>query len=251
MDAVLKRGDVVRLFRAAKDDVNEDVASGATEEGKDVPAPKAEPARLEWRLTQIPAVQAALVSLDPEDGAVRALVGGFSFVRSKFNRAVMAARQPGSSFKPYLYSAAFERGFTPASIVNDAPVAFPDPSRPDGMWTPANDDNKFDGPMRLREALVKSKNLVSVRLLDAIGLRFARDYMTRFGFTPDALPQNLSLALGTASVSPMSMARGYAVFANGGYLVTPYFISRIDDRDGNPSIWPIPSGPVRNARSAC
>ncbi|MDQ0010928.1 penicillin-binding protein 1A [Luteibacter jiangsuensis] len=234
VDAVLKRGDVVRLFRAAKDDVNEDVASGAAEEGKDVPAPKAEPAQLEWRLTQIPAVQAALVSLDPEDGAVRALVGGFSFVRSKFNRAVMAARQPGSSFKPYLYSAAFERGFTPASIVNDAPVAFPDPSRPDGMWTPANDDNKFDGPMRLREALVKSKNLVSVRLLDAIGLRFAREYMTRFGFTPDALPQNLSLALGTASVSPMSMARGYAVFANGGYLVTPYFISRIDDRDGNP-----------------
>ncbi|SEO45563.1 penicillin-binding protein 1A [Luteibacter sp. UNC138MFCol5.1] len=227
-DAVLKRGDVVRLFHAVKDDVNEDAA---TEEGK--PA-ASEPAQLEWRLTQIPAVQAALVSLDPEDGAVRALVGGFSFTRSKFNRAVMAARQPGSSFKPYLYSAAFERGFTPASIVNDAPVAFPDPSRPDGMWTPANDDNKFSGPMRLREALVQSKNLVSVRLLDAMGLRFAREYMTRFGFTPDALPQNLSLALGTASVSPMSMARGYAVFANGGYLVTPYFISRIDDRDGNP-----------------
>ncbi|HEY4291565.1 penicillin-binding protein 1A [Luteibacter sp.] len=229
VDAVLKRGDVVRLFRAAKDEVNEDVAT----DGNAAPAANPEP-KLAWRLTQIPAVQAALVSLDPEDGAVRALVGGFSFVRSKFNRAVMAARQPGSSFKPYLYSAAFDRGFTPASIVNDAPVAFPDPSRPDGMWTPSNDDGKFDGPMRLREALVKSKNLVSVRLLDALGLRYAREYVTRFGFTPDALPQNLSLALGTASVSPMSMARGYAVFANGGYLVTPYFIARIDDRDGNP-----------------
>ncbi|TCV96017.1 penicillin-binding protein 1A [Luteibacter rhizovicinus] len=207
VDSVLKRGDVIRLSRGEKG---------------------------EWELTQIPAVQAALVALDPEDGAVRALVGGFSFVRSKFNRAVMAARQPGSSFKPFLYSAAFDRGFTPASIVNDAPVVFPDPSRPDGQWAPANDDNKFDGPMRLREALVKSKNLVSVRLLDAMGLRYARDYLQRFGFTPDALPQNLSLALGTASVSPMSMARGYAVFANGGYLVTPYFISEIDDRDGKP-----------------
>jgi penicillin-binding protein 1A len=144
----------------------------------------------------------------------------------------MAARQPGSSFKPYLYSAAFERGFTPASIVNDAPLALPDPSRPSGLWTPANDDGKFDGPMRLREALVQSKNLVSVRLLDAVGVRFARDYISRFGFPPDALPKNLSLALGTASVSPMGMARGYAVFANGGYLVSPYFIREIDDRDG-------------------
>jgi penicillin-binding protein 1A len=207
VDAVLKRGDIVRLARDEKG---------------------------EWALTQIPKVQAALVSLNPEDGSVQALVGGFSFLRSKFNRAVMSARQPGSSFKPFLYSAAFERGFTPASIVNDAPVVFPDPSRPDGMWTPANDDNKFDGPMRLREALVQSKNLVSVRLLDAIGVRYARDYITRFGLTPDSMPQNLSLALGTASVSPMSMARGYAVFANGGFLVTPYFISQIDDRNGQP-----------------
>ncbi len=205
---MLKRGDVIRLTRDEKG---------------------------EWELTQIPAVQAALISLDPEDGSVRALVGGFSFLRSKFNRAVMAARQPGSSFKPFLYSAAFERGFTPASIVNDAPVVFPDPSRPDGMWTPSNDDDKFDGPMRLREALVQSKNLVSVRLLDAIGVRFVRDYVIPLRLlTPDSLPQNLSLALGTASVSPMSMARGYAVFANGGFLVTPYFITEIDDRDGKP-----------------
>ncbi|GAA0694207.1 penicillin-binding protein 1A [Dyella marensis] len=205
--AVLKRGDIIRVARNAKG---------------------------EWELAQIPKVQGALASVNPEDGSLQALVGGFNFLRSKFNRAVMAARQPGSSFKPYIYSAAFERGFTPASIVNDAPLALPDPSRPDGLWTPSNDDDKFDGPIRLREALVKSKNLVSVRLLDAIGVRYARDYVTRFGFSPDALPPNLSMALGTASVSPMGMARGYAVFANGGYLVTPYFISEIDDRDGKP-----------------
>ncbi|MHA6205148.1 penicillin-binding protein 1A [Dyella soli] len=207
VSAVLKRGDVVRLARDEKG---------------------------QWQLTQIPAAQAALTSINPEDGSLQALVGGFNFLRSKFNRAVMAARQPGSSFKPFIYSAAFERGFTPASIVNDAPLALPDPSRPGGLWTPSNDDDKFDGPIRLREALVQSKNLVSVRLLDAIGVRFARDYATRFGFSLDSLPSNLSMALGTASVSPMSMARGYAVFANGGYLVTPYFISEIDDRDGKP-----------------
>jgi len=207
VDAVLKRGDIVRVAQDAK---------GA------------------WQLAQIPAVQGALASIRPEDGAVEALVGGFSFTRSKFNRAVMAARQPGSSFKPYLYSAAFDHGFTPASIINDAPIALPDPSRPGGLWTPNNDDDKFAGPMRLREALVQSKNLVSVRLLDAIGVRYAREFITRFGFPLDALPANLSMALGTASVSPMNMARGYAVFANGGYLVTPYFISEIDDRSGKP-----------------
>ena len=204
---VLKRGDIIRVSRNDKGD---------------------------WQLTQIPKAQAALASVNPEDGSVQAIVGGFNFLRSKFNRAVMAARQPGSSFKPYIYSAAFERGFNPASIVNDAPISLPDPSRPGGVWTPSNDDDKFDGPIRLREALVKSKNLVSVRLLDAIGVRYARDYVTRFGFAPDALPANLSMALGTASVSPMSMARGYSVFANGGYLVTPYFIGEIDDRDGKP-----------------
>ena len=207
VDTVLKRGDIVRLVRDDKGD---------------------------WALTQIPKVQGSLVSVNPEDGAIQALVGGFNFTRSKFNRAVMAARQPGSSFKPYLYSAAFDRGFTPASILNDAPLALPDPSSPNGIWSPGNDDGKFAGPMRLREALVQSKNLVSVRLLDAIGVRYARDYITRFGFSLNALPNNLSMALGTASVSPMGMARGYAVFANGGYLVTPYFISEIDDRAGKP-----------------
>jgi penicillin-binding protein 1A len=221
VDAVLKRGDIIRL---ARDDKGE------------------------WQLAQIPAAQAALTSVNPEDGSIQALVGGFSFVRSKFNRAVMAARQPGSSFKPYLYSGAFDRGFTPSSIINDAPLALPDPSKPNGIWTPSNDDNKVAGPMRLREALVQSKNLVSVRLLDAIGVRYMREYATRFGFSLDAIPANLSMALGTASVSPMSMARGYAVFANGGYLVTPYFIHEIDDRSGKPVYVANPARACRNCQ---
>jgi len=221
VSSVLKRGDIIRL---ARDDKGE------------------------WQLAQIPAAQGALTSINPEDGSIQALVGGFNFVRSKFNRAVMAARQPGSSFKPYLYSAAFERGFTPSSIINDAPLALPDPSKPNGLWTPSNDDDKFAGPMRLREALVQSKNLVSVRLLDAIGVRYAREYATRFGFPLDAIPANLSMALGTASASPMSMARGYAVFANGGYLVTPYFIHEIDDRSGKPVYMANPARACRNCQ---
>src|SRR5690606_13016819 len=204
---VLKRGDIIRVALDA--DGN-------------------------WELAQVPAAEAALVAVDPQNGAVRSLVGGFSFQRSKFNRATQSARQPGSGFKPFLYSAAFEHGFTPASVLNDAPVQFPDPSRPDGMWAPKNDDGSFQGPIRLREALVKSVNLVSVRLLDAIGVRYAREYMTRFGLGLDQVPENLSMALGTASVSPLAMARGYAVFANGGYLVDPYLITTIDDRDGAP-----------------
>ncbi|MEP6484999.1 MAG: penicillin-binding protein 1A [Rudaea sp.] len=202
---VLQVGDVVRLAR--------------NDEGK-------------WKLSQLPAVQGALIALDPEDGAIRAEVGGFSFSRSKFNRAVQTSRQPGSSFKPFFYSAAFEHGFTPASIINDAPIVFADPSKPNGLWTPQNDDGKFDGPMRLREAMVVSKNLVSVRLLDAIGVRYAREFVTRFGFTLDQIPENLSMALGTASVSPLVMARAYAVFANGGFLVDPYFVDRVVNRDG-------------------
>jgi penicillin-binding protein 1A len=202
---VFKRGDILRLARDAQ---------GAS------------------KLTQIPAAEAAMVALNPEDGAIESMVGGLSFQRSKFNRATQSARQPGSGFKPFLYSAAFEHGFTPASVLNDAPVQFPDPSKPDGVWSPKNDDDTFQGPIRLREALVKSVNLVSVRLLDAIGVRYAREYITRFGLSLDQIPENLSMALGTAAVAPLSMARGYAVFANGGYLIDPYMISEIDDRDG-------------------
>jgi penicillin-binding protein 1A len=186
-----------------------------------------------WALSQLPKAQAALVALSPEDGAIGALVGGFTFGLSKFNRATQSSRNPGSSFKPFVYSAAFDRGFTAASIVNDAPLVFPDPSRPDGLWRPSNDDDEFEGPMRLREAMVRSRNLVSVRILDAIGVRYARDFISRFGFAPETLPENLSLALGTSSVPPIAMARGYAVFANGGYLVDPWFVARIDDDRGN------------------
>ena len=205
VDDVLKPGDVVRLARNAD---------------------------AKWKLSQVPAAQGALISLDPETGAIKAEVGGFSYARSKFNRAVQSARQPGSSFKPFFYAAAFEHGFTPASIINDAPIVFADPSKANGLWTPQNDDGKFDGPMRLREAMVQSKNLVSVRLLDAIGVRYAREYSSRFGFPLDVIPENLSMALGTASVSPLMMVRAYAVFANGGFLIDPYFIDSIADRDG-------------------
>ncbi len=205
VNQVLQPGDVIRVVR--------------TESGG-------------WQLAQIPAAQAALAALDPEDGSIRALVGGFNFSLSKFNRATQSNRQPGSSFKPFVYSAAFERGFTPASIVNDAPLTFPDPSAEGGVWKPQNDNEDFNGPMRLREAMVSSRNLISVRLLDAIGVRYAREYIQRFGFPEAALPENLSLALGTSSVSPVGLARGYATFANGGYLVDPYLISRIEDDQG-------------------
>lgn len=186
-----------------------------------------------WRLSQIPRAQAALAAIDPEDGAIRAICGGFSFTLSKFNRATQSNRQPGSSFKPFVYASAFERGFNPASIVNDAPLAFADPSAEGGVWKPQNDNEKFYGPMRLREAMVLSRNLVSVRLLDAVGVGFAREYMQRFGFPPESLPQNLSLALGTSSLPPLSLARGYSVFANGGYGIEPYAIERIENDQGN------------------
>lgn len=183
-----------------------------------------------YRLAQIPSAQAALVSLQPEDGALRAIVGGFSYSTSNFNRATSAKRQPGSSFKPFVYTASFERGYSPSSIVLDAPVVFRDNNG--NVWRPQNDRGGFRGPMRLREALVQSRNLVSVRLLDGIGMNFAREYITKFGFSRESIPANLSMALGTASLTPMSVARGYTVFANGGYLVDPYFIQSISNSNG-------------------
>lgn len=222
--SILRPGDIIRVREVGASET----ASTSKPQAK---AKKVDDAK-HWELEQIPAAQAAMVSLSPDDGAVQALVGGFSFQLSKFNRAVQTARQPGSSFKPFIYSAAFSRGYTPASIINDAPIALPDPSKPGGLWTPQNDDDKFRGPMRLREALAQSVNLVAIRLLDAVGVRYVRDYVTRFGFPLDAIPENLTMALGTASVSPMAMARAYGVFANGGFLVTPYYISEIDNRDG-------------------
>jgi penicillin-binding protein 1A len=183
-----------------------------------------------YQLAQIPKAQAALVSLQPEDGALRAVVGGFSYSTSNFNRATSAKRQPGSSFKPFVYAASFERGYSPSSIVLDAPVVFKD--RNGNVWRPQNDRGGFRGPMRLREALVQSRNLVSVRLLDGIGVNYARDYITRFGFKKDELPANLSMSLGTASLTPMSVARGYTVLANGGYLIEPYFIQSVQNTQG-------------------
>jgi penicillin-binding protein 1A len=183
------------------------------------------------RLTQMPRVQGALVALNPQDGAIRSLVGGFSFYHNKFNRATQAYRQPGSAMKPFLYTAALENGFTPASIINDAPVVFHDVSL-EGDWRPQNDNGEFYGPMRLREALYRSRNLVSIRIMRALGIEQAREYMLRFGFEPDNLAPNLSLSLGSASVTPMQVARGYAAFANGGYLIEPYLISRIENETG-------------------
>lgn len=218
----LKRGELVRVQR---------VEAAAPKAVADQPVvPASAPAKAGYRLEQLPRGQAALVSLEPVNGALRALSGGYSFAGSKFNRATLARRQPGSSFKPFLYAAAFERGFNPASIVLDAPVVFKD--RRGHMWRPQNDDGKFAGPMRAREALVRSRNLVSVRLLDAIGVDYARKYISHFGFEESTLPPNLSMSLGSASLTPMSIARGYSVFVNGGFRITPWFIDKVTDRDG-------------------
>ncbi len=214
--ALLKRGDLTRVRR-----IDPPVKQG------EAPDPEAEPT---WRLDQIPRAQSALVSLEYETGALRALVGGLSFAGQKFNRATQARRQPGSSFKPFIYAAAFERGFNPASIVLDAPVVFR--MRRGQDWRPQNDDGRFLGPMRIREALVRSRNLVSVRMLDAIGVDYARKYISNFGFDEAELPPNLSIALGTPSLRPLDIARGYAVFANGGFRITPWLIDEVKDRNG-------------------
>jgi len=184
-----------------------------------------------WQLGQLPEAEAALVSLNPRTGDIKALVGGYDFSRSKYNRVTQSRRQPGSSFKPFLYSASLERGFTTASLVNDAPIVFED-SELERTWKPQNFSEKFFGPTRLREAMVNSRNLVSIRLLREIGIDYAREYISRFGFDLQDLPNNLSMALGSASLKPLSMARGYAVFANGGYLVDPEYIRAIRDANG-------------------
>ena len=206
---VLARGDVVRIYP-----------------GRETPG-----AEGEWRLAQVPEVEGALVSLDPKDGAIRALVGGFDFASSKFNRVTQAERQPGSNFKPFTYSAALAKGFTPASLINDAPVVFEDEGL-EATWRPENYSGKVFGPTRLREALVKSRNLVSIRLLRAMGIGYAIDFAARFGFDKKRLPRDLSLALGSGAVTPLEVATGYAVFANGGFRVVPYFIERIEDAEG-------------------
>ena len=186
-----------------------------------------------WQIGQLPEVEAAFLSLDPQNGAVRALVGGFDFGRNKFNHVTQAWRQPGSSFKPFIYSAALEKGFTTATVISDEPVVLEAEETGSQRWEPKNYDDRFEGPMRLRTALSKSKNMVSIRILDAIGPKYAREYVTRFGFEAEKHPPYLTMALGAGSVTAWHMARAYAVFANGGYLLQPYFIQKIVDDRGN------------------
>lgn len=207
-DKVFKPGDVVRVVRATSS------TSSTTS----------------WQLSQIPTVQAALVALNPDNGAVISLVGGFDFRQSKYNRILQANRQPGSSFKPFFYTTALENGFTPATLINDSPVVFDD-SNLENSWRPENSGGEFLGPIRLRKALYLSRNLVSIRLLKSIGIQKAIDGAARFGFNPEILPKDLSLALGSLSVPPLTIATGYASLANGGYKIEPYWVETITDMD--------------------
>ena len=198
------------------------------------------------KFSQVPNVQGALVSLAPDNGAIRALVGGFAFEQSNYNRAMQAKRQPGSSFKPFVYSAALDNGYTAATLVNDAPIVFVDEYL-DKVWRPKNDTNTFLGPIRLREALYKSRNLVSIRLLQSLGVDRTIDYISKFGFNKQDLPRNLSLALGTATLTPMEIATGWSTFANGGYKITPYLIDKIESRNGETLFVANPPSVPKNA----
>ena len=185
-----------------------------------------------WLITQMPEVESAFVSANTEDGAIRALVGGFDFNRNKFNHVTQAWRQPGSSFKPFIYSASLERGLSPATIINDAPISFDAGQTGGQAWEPKNYDSKYDGPMTMRRGLQQSKNMISIRILNKIGARYGQEYAARFGFEPERNPAYLTLALGAGATNPLQMAGAYAVFANGGYRVSPYLISKVTDSDG-------------------
>jgi penicillin-binding protein 1A len=203
----IRPGAVVRLIRGAKGD---------------------------WSITQLPEVEGAFVAMDPRTGAVRAMVGGFDYSKSKFNHVTQAWRQPGSSFKPFIYSAALEKGFTPATVINDAPLFFDAGSTGSQPWEPKNYDGTFEGPMTLRRGLAKSKNMISIRILKSIGPAYAQQWITRFGFDAEKHPAYLTMALGAGSVTPLQMAGAYSVFANGGYRVNPILINRITDSKGHP-----------------
>ena len=185
-----------------------------------------------WEATQLPEVEGAFVAIDPRSGAIKALVGGFDFDKNKFNHATQAWRQPGSSFKPFIYSAALEKGFTPATVINDAPLFFDAGFTGGKPWEPKNYDGKFDGPMTMRSALARSKNMVSIRILQAVGAHNGQDWATRFGFEADKHPAYLTMALGAGSVTPIQLAVGYSVFANGGHRVNPWLITRVTDHKG-------------------
>lgn len=192
----------------------------------------AKTAKNTWEITQLPQVEGAFIALDPRDGAIHALVGGFDFDKNKFNHVTQAWRQPGSSFKPFIYSAALEKGFTPATVVNDAPLFFDAGTTGGQAWEPKNYDGKYDGPMTLRTGLAKSKNMISIRVLQAVGPKTAQEWVSRFGFDADKHPPYLTMALGAGSVTPMQMATAYSVFANGGYRITPWLITRVTDHKG-------------------
>jgi len=185
-----------------------------------------------WEITQLPEVEGAFVALDPRSGAIRALVGGFDFEKNKFNHVTQAWRQPGSSFKPFIYSAALEKGFTPSTIINDAPLFFDAGVTGGQPWEPKNYDGTFEGPMSMRTALKKSKNMISIRILQSIGASYGQDWVTRFGFEAEKHPAYLTMALGAGSVTPIQMATAYSVFANGGYRINPYLITKITDQKG-------------------
>ena len=202
----IRRGAVIRLIRSAKG---------------------------EWSITQLPEVEGAFVALDPRTGAVRAMVGGFDYSKSKFNHVTQAWRQPGSSIKPFIYSAALEKGFNPATMINDAPLFFDATATGSQPWEPKNYDGKFEGPMNLRRGLEKSKNMISIRILQSIGASYAQSWIARFGFDAEKHPAYLGIALGTGSVTPLQMASAYGVFANGGYRVPPMLISKVTDSKGN------------------
>ena len=233
---VFKVGDIVYVASVESPTTKEKPSKNESESTNDLDmsdAPQIEPEPiLTWSLTQIPKAQGALISLDPNNGAMLALVGGFDYSLSNFNRILQAQRQAGSNFKPFIYSAALENGFTAASIINDAPVVFED-SKLEATWRPENSSGKFFGPTRLRRALYKSRNLVSIRLLRSLGIKKAINYVEPFGFDTSKLPKDLSLALGSAAITPLEIATGYAVLANGGYKIEPYFIDRIVDNKGS------------------
>lgn len=185
-----------------------------------------------WEVTQLPEVEGAFVAIDPRDGSIKALVGGFDFEKNKFNHVTQAWRQPGSSFKPFIYSAALEKGFTPATVINDSPLFFDAGVTGSQPWEPKNYDGKFEGPMTMRRGLAKSKNMISIRILQAIGAPYAQEWVTRFGFDEDKHPAYLTMALGAGSVTPMQMVSAYSVFANGGYRVNPWLISKVAEQKG-------------------
>ena len=208
-----------------------------------------------WEITQLPEVEGAFVALDPRDGGIHAMVGGFDFNKNKFNHVTQAWRQPGSGFKPFIYSAALEKGFTPTTVVNDAPLFFDAGVTGGQPWEPKNYDGKFEGPMQLHTALAKSKNMVSIRILQAVGTQNAQEWISRFGFEPEKHPAYLTMALGAGSVTPIQMATGYSVFANGGYRVNPWLVTKITDQKGKTLVEsqpPLPNESVRaiDARNA-